>query len=274
MSETWLLIVAAGRGQRLGRDSPKAFVDLAGRPLAAYAVEAGGAASAVDAIVAVGDVGRFESLLSKLSPRARAKWRGVVPGGGERRDSVRNGCAEIERLAEEDPIVLVHDAARPLATPELLDAVARAAAHGPALAAAPVADTVKRRRGDIVEGTLDRGDLALAQTPQAARLSALLQADLQAAVGPATDEASLFEAAGETVTIVPSASTNFKVTTPEDLRLAAAWVQAGGAPWMPALPADSPVPRPRPRRPAKPTAKPTAKSTGSPSSTPTTRTTA
>ena len=252
MSETWLLIVAAGRGKRLGRDRPKAFVDLAGRPLAAYSVEAGGAAAAVDAIVAVGDVSRFELLLTALSPRARAKWRGVVPGGGERRDSVRSGCAEIERQTGGDPIVLVHDAARPFATPALLDAVAHAAASGPALAATPVADTVKRCRGEIVQGTLDRENLSLAQTPQGARLSALLRADAQAPPGPATDEASLFEAAGESVAIVPAPSTNFKVTTPDDLRLAEAWVRAGGALWVPALAAGGQ----KPRSPRHPVAKP------------------
>lgn len=258
MIETWLLIVAAGRGQRLGRDRPKAFVDLAGWPLAAYSVEAGGAAASVHAIVAVGDVGRFDGLLSTLSPGASAKWRGAVPGGGERRDSVRNGCAEIERQANGDPIVLVHDAARPFAAPALLNAVAQAAVLGPALAAAPVSDTVKRRSGDLVQGTLDRETLSLAQTPQGARLSALLRADAQAPPGPVTDEASLFEAAGESVTIVPAPSTNFKVTTPEDLRLAEAWVRAGGTPWMPA---------PLPDGPASPSA-------GRPGTAPTTRATA
>jgi 2-C-methyl-D-erythritol 4-phosphate cytidylyltransferase len=234
VNETWLVVVAAGRGERLGRDRPKAFVELAGRPLAAYSMEAGGAAASVDAIIAVGDVSRFEALLPTLSPSVRAKWRGVVPGGGERRDSVRNGCAEVERQAEGDPVVLVHDAARPFASPALLDAVAQAAAAGPALAAAPVADTVKRCLGDRVQETLDRETLALAQTPQGVRLSLLLQADAQAPPGPATDEASLLESAGAAVTLVSAPSTNFKITTPEDLRLAEAWVLAGGAPWMPA----------------------------------------
>lgn len=243
MNETWVVIVAAGRGERLGRDRPKAFVELAGRPLAAYSVEAAGAAASVNAIVAVGDVGRFEALLPTLSPAARAKWRGIVPGGGERRDSVRNGCAEVERQAGGDPIVLVHDAARPFATPDLMDAVAQAAALGPALAAAPVADTVKRRVGDLVRETLDRETLALAQTPQGMRLSLLLQADAQAAPGPVTDEASLLEAAGAAVTLVPAPSTNFKITTPEDLRLAEAWVLAGGTPWMPAVRKTKSIPR-------------------------------
>ena len=235
MSGAWLVIVAAGRGERLGLDRPKAFVELASWPLVTYSLEAGGLATSIDHMIGVGDAARFEALVPLLSGAARGKWRGAVAGGADRGASVRHGCAEVQRQAPEDVVVLVHDAARPFASPSLFDAVTAAAQRGPALAAASVADTVKLRHGDRVQATLDRSDLVLAQTPQGARLSVLLSVQAEHGAGAATDEAALFEAAGLAVTIVPSPATNFKVTGPEDLQLAEAWVHAGGAPWVPAL---------------------------------------
>jgi len=233
MSAAWLLIVAAGRGERLGQEGPKAFVELGGTALVSYALEAGGATPSVGSLLAVGDVERLVALIPSLSPAVGAKWRGAVPGGAERSESVRRGCTEIQRQADGDPVVLVHDAARPFASPDLLESVSRAALRGPAIAASAVADTVKRRHGCRIEGTLERETLALAQTPQGARLSALLAAQEAYSGRSATDEATLFEAAGFSVRIVPAPATNFKVTMPEDLRLAEAWVRAGGTPWMP-----------------------------------------
>ncbi len=232
MSTTWLVVVAGGRGERLGRAEPTALVPLAGRPLVAYCLEAAAASREIERIVGVGDVEALGQLATTLSPAARRKWTGAVSGGETRQDSVRAGLLAVRRLDPGDPVVLVHDAARPLAPPSLFDAVAQAAARGPALAAAAVADTVKEVIGGRVARTLDRASLALAQTPQGARLGALLAAHEGARTRAATDDASLFEGTSDPPVIVPGPATNRKVTTPEDLLLVEAWVAAGGAPWM------------------------------------------
>lgn len=234
MSEAWVVLAAAGLGERLGRAEPKAFVPLAGRPLAAYSLEAAGACPEIGSLLGVGDVASLEALVASLSAGARSKWRGAVPGGETRQTSVRAGLLAVRERAGGDPVVLVHDAARPLAPPALFAAVARAASAGPALAASPVPDTIKWVAGGHATRTLDRAQLVLAQTPQGARLEAFLAAHLASAGEDATDDASLFEMAGTPVVVVPGPPANAKITTEDDLRLAEAWVRAGGAPWMPA----------------------------------------
>jgi 2-C-methyl-D-erythritol 4-phosphate cytidylyltransferase len=133
--------------------------------------------------------------------------------------------------------VLVHDAARPFAPPELFARMADACARGPAVAVRAVSDTVKEVDGSVVRKTLDRARLVLAQTPQGARLSLLERAHEGMPGTDATDDAALLEALGAPVTAVPGAEANFKITSPQDFRLAEAWVRAGGAPWMDPAPA-------------------------------------
>jgi 2-C-methyl-D-erythritol 4-phosphate cytidylyltransferase len=197
------ILPAGGRGERLGAERPKAFVVLGGRPLLEYSLDA---------------LDPHCSRIVVAAPRGqRAESREFVAGGASRSASVRNAVA----AAPEADVFVVHDAARPLVTPELvrrcidgLDGV------DGAIAAARVTDTVKEAAGDgRVTRTLDRSVLWAIQTPQVFRADVLRRAldvkdDVLAA---ATDDASLVEAAGGTVRVVEASPENFKVTTAADL---------------------------------------------------------
>jgi 2-C-methyl-D-erythritol 4-phosphate cytidylyltransferase len=229
----WLVVVAAGKGVRLGSDQPKALVPLGGRPLLFYSLESAANSEAIGGIVVVADPVPAEKTLTGLSTGAREKLQRVVPGGDTRRQSVVCGLTAVRTLAPGDPVVLVHDAARPFAPPALFDRVAREAADGAVICSLPVVDTVKKIDGDRIIATLPRETLALAQTPQGARLSLLLRAHEQSEDDGAGDDAVLLEALGVPVRVLVGPTTNFKITTPEDLALAGAWVAGGGTPWMP-----------------------------------------
>ena len=204
------LVVAAGRGERLGSGGPKAFVMLAGRPMIEWSL---------DALRAVDEVRR---IVVALPPGVTAPAGTVgVRGGEQRSHSVRAALA----AAGDDDVVLVHDAARPLVTARTVrDCLQELASHDcdGVIAAAPLADTVKETSGEEVVRTLDRSRLWAVQTPQVFHRAALEHAFTQPAdvVAAATDDAALIEAAGGTIRVVPAPRTNFKITTPEDLHLA------------------------------------------------------
>jgi 2-C-methyl-D-erythritol 4-phosphate cytidylyltransferase len=209
---TSALIVAAGSGERLGAGRPKALVELGGRPLLAWSIEALAAAPSVRRIVVAMPAG----------VQAPAGVHAVT-GGSVRSESVRRAFAQ----AGECELVLVHDAARPLLTSALAEAVIAALRDAPnaqgAIAAAPVTDTIKRAdsQGAVVE-TLSRSELWSVQTPQVFRAQALraaLEVPVEELAG-ATDDAALIERAGGRVIVVPSDSSNLKVTTATDLHLA------------------------------------------------------
>jgi 2-C-methyl-D-erythritol 4-phosphate cytidylyltransferase len=210
---TVALIVAAGSGERLGADVPKALVQLGGRSMLEWCVQALAAVPAIEQIVVALPPG------VSAPPGARG-----VPGGAVRSQSVR---LALQACADGDP-VLVHDAARPLLTRELAESVLAALARDgdadAAIAAVPVTDTVKRAdpHTRVVSETLARSELWAVQTPQVFRRSALQRA-LSVAPGVlarATDDAWLVERAGGRVIVVPSSERNIKVTTPLDLQLA------------------------------------------------------
>ena len=200
------VVVAAGRGDRFG--APKQFVDVGGQRLVDRAVCTCRAVS--DEVVVV------------LPPGTA--WDGVpvdaaVVGGASRSESVRAGLAA---LSDDIDVVVVHDAARPLASPALFAAVIDAVRNGAdaAVPGVPVADTLKRVDGTRVVETVDRAGLVAVQTPQAFRAASLRAA--HAAGGTATDDAALVEAAGGRVIVVPGEAANFKVTEPGDLDRATA----------------------------------------------------
>jgi 2-C-methyl-D-erythritol 4-phosphate cytidylyltransferase len=206
------LLVAAGRGERLGSGKPKALVAVAGRPLLDWSLDALRATAGIERIVVA-------------LPAGVPAPPGTIgaAGGAERSHSVRNALAAAGAGAPDEP-VLVHDAARPLVTPELAErCLAALDGVDAAIAAAPVTDTVKEAGADgLVARTLDRSRLWAVQTPQVFRRRALeevmrLSDDVLAA---ATDDASLVEAAGGKVRLVPAPRENLKVTTPVDLRVA------------------------------------------------------
>lgn len=216
---TVALIVAAGSGERLGASQPKALVELAGKPMLQWSVEALRAAPAIGRIVVALPAGAELPAGCALAGNVMA-----VGGGASRSESVGRAL----RAAGDDETVLVHDAARPLLTVGLAEAVMAGLLANPgadaAIAAAPVSDTIKRadERMAVTE-TLDRTELWSVQTPQVFRAEALRRAHdvSEVELAAATDDAGLIERAGGRVIVVPSPAENIKVTTPIDLRLAA-----------------------------------------------------
>ena len=216
----WAILVAAGRGERLGADRPKAFAKLGELPLLAVPLRRIDDSEWVDAVVVVAPPGWEEPAILLAEELGCSKVRACVAGGERRADSVRAGLAEV---ADDAAAVLVHDAARPLVTDDVIGRVLAPLAEGwdgvvPGL---PVSDTVKRVGADGgVEETVSRDGLWTVQTPQAFPPAVLRRA--LAGEGDATDCAGLVEAAGGRVKVVPGDPLLLKVTTAGDLvRLAA-----------------------------------------------------
>ena len=219
---TTAIVVAAGAGVRMGAPVPKALMPLAGRPMLAWSVDALRACPAIDAIVVLAPPGLEDEVESAIGARVGVT---VVAGGASRAESVREGV----RAAGPHPArLLVHDAARPLVTPALVEGVlAGLEGVDGAIAAAPAQDTLKRAGGDgLVAGTVDRDGLWAAQTPQAfwapALHAAIAAAEAEGRLARATDCASMVEARGGRIRLVASREPNLKVTTPADAVLAAA----------------------------------------------------
>lgn len=209
------LIVAAGRGERLGSGRPKALVSLAGRPMLEWSVESLRAVRSVEQIVIALPPDELDA-----APAGTTS----VPGGAARSHSVREA---LSATGNGDPVI-VHDAARPLATPELFErALAQLESSGAdaVIAAALVSDTIKEVADDrrTVTRTLDRSRLWAVQTPQVFRRDALERVFREASdelLASATDDAWLVERAGGSVEVVDAGPANLKVTTTTDLRLA------------------------------------------------------
>jgi 2-C-methyl-D-erythritol 4-phosphate cytidylyltransferase len=215
------ILVAAGRGERMGAGRPKAFLGLAGQPLLLTAAQVFERAPSVGALVAVVPVEEIDEARGLLAPLR--KLRAVVAGGSRRQDSVIEGLKQAPDGFH--GIVLVHDAARPLVEVPLVEAVVEAAAEsGAALPVLGLVDTIKRVRGGRVVETLDRSELGAAQTPQGFRIALLVEA-YEAAFRDRvtlTDEAMAVERLGRPVTAVPGSARNRKITTPDDL----AWAES------------------------------------------------
>jgi 2-C-methyl-D-erythritol 4-phosphate cytidylyltransferase len=212
---TWAVVVAAGRGDRLGGDRPKAFAKLGGRVLLAESLERLESSDWIDAIVVVAPEGWEEPSILLAEELGAGKVNACVAGGVTRADSVRAGLGEV---AEEALVVLVHDAARPFLPEEVIERVLAPLGEGwdGAAPALPVADTLKRAARDgAVEDTLDRTGVYAVQTPQAFLAPVLRQA--LSAEGDASDCAGLVERAGGRVKLVEGDPRLFKVTTASDL---------------------------------------------------------
>lgn len=214
------LIVAAGSSQRMGFD--KLFADLAGKPVVAWSVAAFEACAAVEQIVVVTRPEK-EPLFRTLALREGwTKLRAILPGGVQRHLSVWNGLQTLANAA--DDYVAVHDGARPLATPDMIERCFDLARKtGAACCAAPVSDTLKRAdaNGRIVVG-VDRQDLWAMQTPQIFSLLTLVSAYQQVINNgiSVTDETSALEHAGQPVFLCNGGDLNLKITYPQDLELA------------------------------------------------------
>lgn len=213
------LVPAAGRGLRMGGHIPKQFLTLGGRPILAQSLTALQASPVIhEIILAVPQSERQYCLDHIVATGEFPKITKVVPGGEQRQDSVRHALAEVDPETE---IVLVHDAVRPFLTVTMIREVVEAAVeHGAAIIALPMRDTVKYvGDGKVIERTVDRRPLWLAQTPQAFRREWLEEGHRKALLGGvhATDDAHLVELLGKPVVVVEGSGENIKVTRPEDL---------------------------------------------------------
>jgi 2-C-methyl-D-erythritol 4-phosphate cytidylyltransferase len=219
---TYAVIVAAGKSVRFGGDMPKQFTEICGRPLLSWTISRFEAAASIDAIVLVvaeeSLVHAGENIVDRYDFQ---KVRKVVAGGTTRRESVLNGLNSLPGTTE---LVAIHDGARPLVKPSDIDSVvATAASEGAAMLAVCATDTVKRVKDGIVEGTVDRENLYLAQTPQVFRYELILSAHQNAGSNLViTDDASLLEVDDLKVHVVEPTGPNLKVTTADDMLIAEA----------------------------------------------------
>lgn len=213
------IIVAGGSSRRMGFD--KLFSDLNGQPVIAHSIAAFERLECVTNIVLLGREERLPELEEIVREQGCAKISDLIAGGARRQDSVHRG---LERVGGAADFVAVHDAARPLVRPELIERVFQSAQlHGGAACAAPVIDTLKRAgRDGIVTGGVDRANLFAVQTPQIFRrdLLARAYAAVFAQALEVTDEISAVERLGEKIVLVPNEEPNFKITYPADLALA------------------------------------------------------
>jgi 2-C-methyl-D-erythritol 4-phosphate cytidylyltransferase len=219
----WAVIVAAGRGERLGLDRPKAFAKLNDRPLLAESLERLEASEWIDSIVVAAPPDWEEPVILLAEELGCGKVVAAVPGGDTRSASVRAALAEVP---DDAAVVLVHDAARPVLTEDLIERLLTALNEGwdgvvPGL---PIADSVKRVDGDQVVETIDRESLVIAQTPQAFVWPALR--DAAAGGDEATDCAAMVEARGGRIKVVAGDPRLVKITDAADLELVERWLES------------------------------------------------
>jgi 2-C-methyl-D-erythritol 4-phosphate cytidylyltransferase len=219
------IIPAAGSGSRIGGSVQKQFIEIAGAPILIHTIRKFDACPEIDAICIalpperLADFGLAERRFSLHKPLQ------CVKGGRERSESISNALEAIANLRPE--IVAVHDAVRPFVTLEQISAVVqRARAVGAAILALPATDTIKEVEDGLITRTLDRRRIYRAQTPQAFRYELLCRANseaIAAGISPATltDDAMLVERLGVPIAVVEGSVDNLKITTPEDLLLAA-----------------------------------------------------
>ena len=216
------IIAAGGRGERLGAGQPKQLLSIGGQTILERSVNAFLAHDAVDEVVVA--LPKEIAIHLPVYLTNTVKPLSIVAGGARRQDSV---AAAFAAVSDRCDVVVIHDAARPFASDDLIArTIAAAAESGAAVAAVEARDTVKQVRDGIVNATLDRRTIFLAQTPQAFRRAVLR--DALAITSDATDEASLAEQAGHPVRVVDGEASNIKITTPDDLAMAEA-ISRGGA---------------------------------------------
>lgn len=225
------LIPAAGMGKRMGAGINKQYLLLAGRPILAHTLAVFEQAQCVDDVYLVVPEDEISFCRENVVERyGFAKVRRFVSGGSERQHSVLNGLRAMAPAGVED-VVLIHDGVRPFVPVSVLEqSVETALRHDGALTAVPVKDTVKVVRDGAVLETPPRESLWLAQTPQSFRYGIIRDAHERAAAEGwlGTDDASLVERLGLSVRVVPGDYGNFKITTPEDLVLAEAFLKEAG----------------------------------------------
>ncbi len=223
VSSTWAILLAAGSGDRLGADRPKAFVALGSRVLLAESLERLDASSWIDAVIVAVPPDWEEAAIVLAEELVASKVAAVVAGGATRAQSVRAALAEVP---DDALVLIVHDAARPLVDEAVIGRVLGPLAEGcdgvvPGL---PLVDTVKRVEGGFVAETVDRSALVTVQTPQAFTATALRAAYRGNGPVDATDCASLVEARGGRIRVVAGDTRLLKITTAADLAIVESWL--------------------------------------------------
>jgi 2-C-methyl-D-erythritol 4-phosphate cytidylyltransferase len=212
----------------MGAGMNKQYLQLAGEPILAHTIRCFEAADTVDEICLVLPADEIDFCRQQVVfPHSFRKVHHFVAGGSERQHSVLNGLRALEGTASDSDVILIHDGVRPLLTEAIInEAIATARTNDGALVAVPVKDTIKRVEGGVVTGTPARETLWLAQTPQAFRYRIIRDAHERAAAEQfvGTDDASLVERLGGQVRIVSGDYRNIKITTPEDLLVAEAFL--------------------------------------------------
>ena len=223
-----VLIPAAGMGRRMGTSLSKQYLDLAGRPILTHTLSLFDQHPSIEHIYPIVPPDEIDYCWQRIIlPYAFGKVRRIIPGGTERQDSVRNGLLALaeDGLDQPERVVLIHDGVRPLFNPDLVDELIRTiVAKGACVVGVPAKDTIKEVAAGLITGTPERHRLWQAQTPQGFKYhllsEAFRQADAAGFIG--TDDASLLERIGLPVAILAGDYRNIKVTTPEDLVIAAA----------------------------------------------------
>ncbi len=220
------IIAAAGTGARMASDRPKQFLLLAGTPIIFHTLKTFEQCDSIQEVIVVLPAEESAAFLGLAGKHGLRKLSRVVPGGATRAASVKRGFAAIRSATA--GIVAVHDGVRPFVTVEEISSVVAAAeSDGAAILVAPVTDTIKRVSGNSVEATLSRSELRRALTPQCFRYELLRRAYEHADVDDPslTDESALVEKIGAPVTIIEGSSRNIKITTPQDLLMAEAFIR-------------------------------------------------
>jgi 2-C-methyl-D-erythritol 4-phosphate cytidylyltransferase len=222
------IIAAAGTGARMASDRPKQFLLLAGTPIIFHTLKPFEQCDRIQEVIVVLPAEDSAAFLALAGKQGLRKLSRVVPGGKTRADSVKRGLNAIRSASA--GIVAVHDGVRPFVTVDEIDSVMAAAeAEGAAILVAPVTDTIKQVSGGSVVQTLERQELRRALTPQCFRYELLRKAYEHADVDDTalTDESALVERIGARVTTIEGSSRNIKITTPDDLLMAEAFIRMG-----------------------------------------------
>ncbi len=215
------IIAAAGQGTRMGGTQAKQFREIAGAPIIVHTLRRFEECASIGEIIVVVPSSESAAFLVLTAKHHLSKVRRVVPGGATRTESIWRGLQAVRSTTAE--IIAVHDAVRPFVTPDEIDQTMRAAeASGAAILAQPATDTIKEVQDGHVTRTFDRSSLWHAQTPQCFRYDLLRRAYEHALTRntPATDDSTLVEQLGVTITIVEGSARNIKITRPEDWMLA------------------------------------------------------
>ncbi|MBR3942666.1 MAG: 2-C-methyl-D-erythritol 4-phosphate cytidylyltransferase [Clostridia bacterium] len=221
---TTAIIAAGGSGSRMGLDFNKIFLDVDDKPILAYTLDVFEFSDCIDNIILVckeADRSLCEAIIKRF---AYTKVKTIVQGGSTRQESVRNGLSAVPSCSD---IVLIHDAARPLVTEEMLKlSIEAARKNGAAAVGVSPVDTVKRIQNDTICETIDRNSLILIQTPQTFQKDLLIEAHETARKNHqlVTDDCALLELMGKTVKVVRGSKFNIKLTTPEDYEMISAYL--------------------------------------------------